>query len=343
MFSTFSATSRNRSNRSLSIFSAIAVAAGCLVASASASAADSYPSRPLTLIVPTAAGGPVDIAARIVAAQATKILGQQLIVENRPGANQKIGMQTMLRAPKDGYTLAAVSPASLTIGPVIDKDLGYDPQKDLTLLTCAIDIPTVLVVPPSFPAHTMKEFVAYARANPTKISYGSGGAGTSLNFSTEGLLVKLGIKALQVPYNSSGPAFAGLLGGQISLLMPDVAAAKGQIDAGKLTALAVTGNKRAEFLPNVPTLQESGVPELKDFSYKTWVGFVMSASVPKDVSDKLRTSLIAALHTPEVNEAFKRIGFVVVASSAKDFGAQLKGEVDINRKLVATGVVKVDQ
>jgi tripartite-type tricarboxylate transporter receptor subunit TctC len=340
MFSTFSA---NRRNRSLSIFSVIAVVAGCLGAPVSATADSPYPSRPLTLIVPTAAGGPVDIAARIVAAQATKILGQQLIVENRPGANQKIGMLNMLRAPKDGYTLAAVSPASLTIGPVIDKELGYDPQKDLTLLTCAIDIPTVLVVPPSFPAHTMKEFVAYARANPTKISYGSGGSGTSLNFSTEGLLVKLGIKALQVPYNSSGPAFAGLLGGQISLLMPDVAAAKGQIDAGKLTALAVTGTKRADFLPNVPTLQESGVPELKDFSYKTWVGFVMSAAVPKDVSDKLRTALIAALHTPEVNEAFKRIGFVVVASSPKDFSAQLRAEVDINRKLVDSGVVKVEQ
>jgi tripartite-type tricarboxylate transporter receptor subunit TctC len=339
----FSAFTANRRNRSLSILSAIAVAAGCLGAPVVANADSPYPNHPLTLIVPTAAGGPVDIAARIVASQATKILGQQLIVENRPGANQKIGMQTMLRAPKDGYTLAAVSPASLTIGPVIDKELGYDPQKDLTLLTRAIDIPTVLVVPPSFPAHTMKDFVAYARANPGKIAYGSGGAGTSLNFSTEGFLAKLGIKALQVPYNSSGPAFAGLLGGQISLLMPDVAAAKAQIDAGKLIALAVTGTKRADFLPNVPTLQETGVPELKDFSYKTWVGFVVSASVPKDVSDKLRTSLIAALHTPEVNEAFKRIGFQVVASSPKEFGTQIAAEVAYNHKLVDTGVVKVEQ
>lgn len=327
--------------RRLGLVSSIAVIAGWLAAPVCAIAAQPYPSKPITMIVPTAAGGPVDIAARIIASEAGKILGQQLVIENRPGANQKIGMHAMLRAPKDGYTLAAVSPASLTIGPVIDSDLGYDPQKDLTLLTCAIDIPTVLVIHPSVPARTLKEFIAYARANPEKVTYGSGGAGTSLNFSTEGFLVKLGIKALHVPYNSSGPAFTGLLGGQVALLMPDVAAAKAQIDAGKLIALAVTGSQRAELLPDVPTLQETGVPELKDFTYKTWVGLVIPASVPQDVTEKLRKSLVAALRTETVQVAFKRIGFQVLASTPQEFATQVQSELDYNRTLVASGVVKV--
>jgi len=307
-----------------------------------ANSATQYPTKPITLIVPTAAGGPVDLTARIVSIEASRILGQQLIVENRPGANQKIGIQSMLRSPKDGYTFAAVSPASMTIAPIIDPKLGYDSQKDITLLTCAVNIPTVLLMHPSVPAHNLKEFVAYAKANPEKISYGSGGAGTSLNFSTEGFFMKLGIRALQVPYVSSGPAFTGLLGGQVTLLMPDVAAAKGQVDAGKVIALAVTGAKRAELLPNVPTLQETGIPELKDFTYNTWVGFVIPTGVPTEIIDKLRKSLIEALNTAKVQEAFKQSGFQVVGSTHQEFNAQLEQELNYNKKLVDSGIVKVE-
>lgn len=305
-------------------------------------AAPQYPNKPITLIVPTAAGGPVDLTARIVAIEASKILGEQVIIDNKPGANQKIGIQSMLRAPKDGYTFAAVSPASMTIAPIIDPKLGYDSQKDITLLTCAVNIPTVLLIHPSVPAHNLKEFAAYAKANPGKISYGSGGAGTSLNFSTEGFFMKLGVRALQVPYISSGPAFIGLLGGQVSLLMPDVAAAKGQVEAGKVIALAVTGAKRAELMPNVPTLQETGVPELKDFTYNTWVGFIIPSGVPTDIVDKLRKSLIEALNTPKVQESFRQSGFQVVGSTQQEFNAQLEQELNYNKKLVDSGIVKVE-
>ena len=305
-------------------------------------AAPQYPNKPITLIVPTAAGGPVDLTARIVAIEASKILGEQVIIDNKPGANQKIGIQSMLRAPKDGYTFAAVSPASMTIAPIIDPKLGYDSQKDITLLTCAVNIPTVLLIHTSVPAHNLKEFAAYAKANPGKISYGSGGAGTSLNFSTEGFFMKLGVRASQVPYISSGPAFIGLLSGQVSLLMPDVAAAKGQVEAGKVIALAVTGAKRAELMPNVPTLQETGVPELKDFTYNTWVGFIIPSGVPTDIVDKLRKSLIEALNTPKVQESFRQSGFQVVGSTQQEFNAQLEQELNYNKKLVDSGIVKVE-
>src|SRR6059036_1569505 len=265
-----------------------AVAAlACSLTCAMASHAQSFPAKPILLVLPTAPGGPVDIVARIVAPEASKLLGQPIVMENRPGASQKIGIHSMLRAARDGYTFAAISPASATINPLVDRNVGYDPLRDFTLLSQTVGHPAVVTVNPSVPVRTMQELVAYAKANPGKLTYGSGGNGTSLQFSTSELLMKLGITAVHVPYKSDAPAFNDLLGGQISLMVPSMAIVRSALEAGRLVPLAISGKSRSPRLPNVPTYAETGIPELKDYSYWIWIGIAAGAGIPEDAARRL--------------------------------------------------------
>src|SRR3989441_8598928 len=214
-----------------------AVAAlACSLAYAAASHAQSFPFKPILLVLPTAPGGPVDIVARIVAPEASKLLGQPIVMENRPGASQKIGIHSMLRAPRDGYTFAAISPASATINPLVDRNVGYDPLKDFTLLSQTVGHPAVVTVHPSVPVRTMQELVAYAKANPGKLTYGSGGNGSALQFSTSELLMKLGITAVHVPYKTDAPALNDPLRGPINPMMTAPRAGQTTPDARRLGA-----------------------------------------------------------------------------------------------------------
>ena len=300
-----------------------------------------YPNKPITLIVPTAPGGPVDVTARIVAPEMSTILKQRIVVDNRPGAAQKIGIQSLLRAPIDGYTFSTASGASLTINPLIDGAIGYDPLRDFTLLTYAVEIPSVLVVNQASPQRSLGELVAYAKANPGKLAYGSGGSGTSLHFGTEALLSLLGITALHVPYKSSAPALQGLLGGEINFLMPDVGTAKSHIAGGKLHALAVNGSRRTKEFPEVPTYPETGVVGLTGYEgYKQWIGFIAAARIPQEASLALRGALEQALRSPRIRESLGNLGFPVVASTPEEFAALLRSELESNRKMLESGAVK---
>src|SRR5260221_9724452 len=204
-----------------------AVAAlACSLALATAGHAQGFPVKPILLVLLTAPGGPVDIVARIVAPEASRLLGQPIVMENRPGASQKIGIHSMLRAPRDGYTLAVISPASATINPLVDRNVGYDPLKDFTLLSQAVGHPAVVTVHPSVPVRTLRELVAYAKANPRKLSYGSGGQGPSLPVSTSGLPPKLALPPVDAPDQSDRPALYDLLGPHINLIIPAIAAAR---------------------------------------------------------------------------------------------------------------------
>src|SRR5260221_8326559 len=185
-----------------------AVAAlACSLALATAGHAQGFPVKPILLVLPTAPGGPVDIVARIVAPEASRLLGQPIVMENRPGASQKIGIHSMLRAPRDGYTLAVISPASATINPLVDRNVGYDPLKDFTLLSQAVGHPAVVTVHPLVPVRTLQDLVAYARANPGELTYGSGGNRTSLPFSTPPLFIKPGLNTAPVPSPNAVPPF----------------------------------------------------------------------------------------------------------------------------------------
>ncbi|MSQ50913.1 MAG: tripartite tricarboxylate transporter substrate binding protein [Betaproteobacteria bacterium] len=305
-------------------------------------AAQTFPNKPITLIVPTAPGGPVDVTARMVAPEMSVILKQRIVVDNRPGAAQKIGIQALLRAPNDGYTFSAASGAALTINPLIDSAIGYDPLKDFTLLTYAVELPTVLVINPSLPARSLGELIAHAKANPGKLAYGSGGNGTSLHFATEALLSLLGITALHVPYKSSAPALQGLLGGEINLLMPDIGTAKSHITAGKLFALASSGTKRSEELPNVPTYVDTGVSGLKGYDgYKQWVGFIAAAGIPQEAATLLQGALDQALRASKVRESLGAMGFPVIGSTPQQFAARLRSELESNKKMMDSGAVNL--
>jgi len=320
-----------------------AVAAlACSLTYAMAGYAQSFPVKPILLVLPTAPGGPVDIVARIVAPEASKLLGQPIVMENRPGASQKIGIHSMLRAPRDGYTLAVISPASATINPLVDRNVGYDPLKDFTLLSQAVGHPAVVTVHPSVPVRTLQGLVAYARANPGNLTYGSGGNGTSLQFSTSELLMKLGITAVHVPYKSDGPALNDLLGGQINLMIPALAAVKPALEAGRLVPLAISGTSRSPHLPNVPTYGETGIAELKDYSYRIWIGFAAGAGIPEEAARKLQDAFMRAPRAPAVRQSLEANDFEVIASTAQEFARVLRAELDRNRKVIASGAITVE-
>ena len=330
-----------RTHRRLSGVVAVAAMAAGLVAPPSAFA-QPYPNKPITLIVPTAPGGPVDVTARLIAPEMSTILKQRIVVENRPGAAQKIGIQSLLRAPNDGYTFSTASGASLTINPLIDAAIGYDPLRDFTLLSYAVEIPSLLVIHPSLPVRSLSELVAYAKVHPAKLAFGSGGNGTSLHFGTEALLSLLGITALHVPYKSSAPALQGLLGGEINFLMPDVGTVKSHVNAGKLIALAASGANRTKEFPNVPTFNETDVPGLKGYEgYKQWVGFIAAAGIPEEASTALQGALEHALRAPKIKEALGNLGFPVVGSTPKQFAAWLRSDLESHKKMLDSGAVKL--
>jgi len=320
-----------------------AVAAlACSLACAVASHAQSFPFKPILLVLPTAPGGPVDIVARIVAPEASKLLGQPIVMENRPGASQKIGIHSMLRAPRDGYTFAAISPASATINPLVDRNVGYDPLKDFTLLSQTVGHPAVVTVHPSVPVRTMQELVAYAKANPGKLTYGSGGNGTSLQFSTSELLMKLGITAVHVPYKSDAPAFNDLLGGQINLMIPALGVVRSALEAGRLVPLAISSTSRSPLLPNVPAYGETGIPELKDYSYRIWIGFAAGAGIPEEAARRLQDAFMRAPRAPSVRQSLEANDFEVIASTAQEFSRELRAELDRNRRVIASGAIAVE-
>jgi tripartite-type tricarboxylate transporter receptor subunit TctC len=311
--------------------------AGLLALSLNSSTAFSqsaFPNKAITLIVPTAPGGPIDMTARIVAKDLSTELGQPIVVMNRPGGSQKIGVESLLSSPKDGYTFAAVSPASMTINPVIEKSVGYDPLKDFTYLANAIEYQSVLVVHPSIAVKNLAEFIAYAKANPTKLSYGSGGNGSSMQFTTSTFLNLTNIEALQITYKSSGPAMLGLLGGEVNMLMPDLGDIRQYVTNGSVIALAVTGSERNKRLPNVPTFPETGIPELKNWTYTGWIGFVASAGIPVEAAQRLQNALQVTLKTDKMKEAFDGIGFKVIATVPSEFKKQIAEGLESNKKVV---------
>lgn len=317
------------------------VLAGCVGLACSA-AAQSYPVRPITLIAPSSPGGPVDLTARIIAPPLAKILGQPVVVENRPGASQKIGIQTLLRAPRNGYTFSVVAMASMIINPLIDRNVGYDPLKDFTLLTLAVETFSVLVVHPSLPVKSMREFVAYGRANPGKLTFGSGGNRSRINFSTQDLLLRLGIKAVHVPYKAEPPALADLVSGQINMMMPPAGSVKGFVDSGKLVALGTDGAKRWDQLPNVSTIAEAGIAELKGPIFSSWFGYAAAAGIPADAAAVLQNALVTALRTAEIRDSFAAAGFEVVASTPQEFSAAIAAELERNRKVIESGAFTVE-
>jgi tripartite-type tricarboxylate transporter receptor subunit TctC len=273
--------------------------------------ADNYPSKPITIVVPYSPGGTTDIVARLVATQIGGGLGQPLVVDNKAGGAGAIGWGTVARAAPDGYTLLTTE-MSMTIAPSIQSQLPFDAKKGFAEISVAASAPHVLVVNPSVPAKTLQEFIAYAKANPGKLNYGSGGNGTNTHLGGELFKKEAGVNLVHVPYKGAGAVLTDLMGGQVQALVTSLPTALPHIKSGRLRALVVTSSKRSALLPDVPSAPEAGLPHfLMDF----WVGFAAPAGTPAPIVEKLNKAMVAAVNSEEGKKKLADQGLVPVGSS----------------------------
>jgi tripartite-type tricarboxylate transporter receptor subunit TctC len=297
----------------------IAIIALCIVATCAAHSQAS-PNKPVRYIVPYAPAGAYDVLARIVASKLSGIWGQQVIVDNRPGAEGNIGTDIVAKSPPDGYTILMGGLPTHAINPALYKKLPYDHIKDFAAVSLVGTVPTVLVVHPSLPVKSVSEFIAYAKANPGKINYGGGG--TALHLSMEMLRSMTGIDVVYVPYKGSGPAITDLLGGQISIMFDSIPAELSYIKSGRLRALGVGSAKRTPVLPDVPTLKESGLP----FEATLWYAVFAPAGVPKPIIDKMNTDVVKTLTAEDVQRRFESMGVDATPSTPEQLAAFVKSE-----------------
>jgi tripartite-type tricarboxylate transporter receptor subunit TctC len=289
-----------------------------------ASAVDDYPSRPLRAIVPNAPGGGSDISGRIVASALGEALGQQVVVDNRPGAGGTMGVSTAARAQPDGYSLLMGNISTHGINVAVFKSLPYDPVKDFAPVSMLGTTPNVLVVHPSVPAKTFKEFIAYAKAHPGTIRYGSSGTGGSPHLAMELLKSLTGTDMLHVPYKGSGPVTIDLMSGQIHATSASVSSQLPYIKSGKLRPLAVTSAKRSSQLPDVPTVVESGV---SGYEVTIWYGLFVPAGVPQRIIGRLHAELVKVLATPTLQQRMANAGIDASSSTPAELDAFVKAEI----------------
>jgi tripartite-type tricarboxylate transporter receptor subunit TctC len=285
--------------------------------------AQSYPNRPLRLVVPFSPGGAADVPGRILTQKMSEVLGQQVVVDNRPGAGSTIGADQVAKSPPDGYTLLMISNTHF-VSAALYKKLAYDSLNDYAPVTQVTSAPNVIVVHPSLPAKTVKELIALAKANPGKIDYASSGNGSTQHL-TGALFTKMaGIEMTHVPYRGSGPVTADLLGGQVTVGFPGIAGMLPHIKAGKLRALAVTSGKRSPELPLVPTVAEAGV---KGYDVTAWFGVAGPKAMPREIVLKLHAELLRILKNPDIQKQLLNAGQEVAWQETPElFGEMLKVE-----------------
>jgi tripartite-type tricarboxylate transporter receptor subunit TctC len=298
-----------------------------------------FPEKPITVIVPFPPGGSTDNIARVIGAKVTAKLGQPWIVENRPGATGAIGAGMVKRAPADGYTLLAASIAVYSVNPVLQKNLAYDPSKDFDLLTVAVRAPNVLVANPNVPANNMAEMIALLKKNPGKMTFASAGGGSSDHLTAALFWQKSGTSGLHVPYKGGAPAMTDLLGGQVDVSFVNINTALPYIKAGKLKVLAVTGEKRAAILPQVPTLDESGVHGVDIYS---WQAFAAPKGLPKDVKAKLHSAIVSAINEPDIKAKLVEQGFEIVGNSPEQFEKFQAAELARWKNVIEVGKISVE-
>lgn len=301
---------------------ALAASTACLFAAAPTVHAQSYPERPIRMIVPYPPGGPTDIVARLAAVEMGKTIGQPIIVDNKPGASGMIGAEQVARAAPDGYTFLANASLQV-INPHIYKEMRYDSFNDFVPITQLADVPLVLVVPPDSPIKSVADLVAYGKKNPGALNFGSAGSASSQQLAGESFKTVAGIKMQHVPYKGSAPALTDLMGSQIQLMFDSMPSAMPFIKTGKLRAVAVTTRQRVAELSDVPTIAESGYP---DFDISTWYGFWAPKGTPKDIVAKLSEHAALALKQPKVAEQYAGMGAIPVGSSPEVFAQYVTSE-----------------
>jgi tripartite-type tricarboxylate transporter receptor subunit TctC len=297
-----------------------------------------YPSKPIRMIVPFAPGGSNDIMARLTAQKFTESFGQQVVVDNRAGASGVVGIDIAAKSPADGYTLLVMS-LTIAVNPHIFKKLPYDTEKDLIPVTLIASAPLMLVVHPSIPAKSVKELIAYAKANPNKLNFGSGGIGATPHLAGEMFKLMAGLQMTHVPYKGGGPALIDLVGGQIQLMLENVPSTYPFVKAGKLRALAVTSIKRSALVSDLPTLDEAG---LKGYELVGWNGLFVPAGTPRNIVTYLHGETVKALAQPDTKERLATLGAEGVGNSPEEFRAFVKDEIVKWGKVVKAAGMKIE-
>ncbi len=278
--------------------------------------AQNYPTRAITLVIPFAPGGSTSIVGRGIADKMSELLGEKVVVDNRPGAGGTVGTKAVARSEPDGYTLVLGYTGTLAIGPSLYKSVGYDPRKDFAPIGLIGNAPNSLVVNPSFPAKTVAELIAYAKANPGKVNFGSAGAGTASHITGEYFARAAGITLVHIPYKGTGPALTDLLGGHIPMAFAPIPASHPNVTAGKLRALAVTSITRSGLLPDVPTMIEAGLP---GFDASLYYGLAAPAGTPRPIIDKLNKVLREALGSDEVKKQLGNDGTEITPGTPENY------------------------
>ncbi len=317
---------------------AIALAAAAPTARA-AGPADAFPSKPVRIVVPFTPGGSTDILARAIGERLAQAWGQPVVIENKPGAGGNVGVELVAKSPPDGHTIVMGHIGTFAANPALYKQLPYDPVNDFAPITLVAMVPNVLVVGPAVQAKTLGELVAYAKANPGKLDYGSGGNGSAAHLATEYFRMRTGVQMQHVPYKGTGPAVADLLGGQIGVMITGALPLMPHIKSGKLRPLAVASPKRLAILPDVPTIAESGYP---GFSAVQWYGLFAPAATPKEIVAKINRDAVRALKDPAVAERLASEGAEPVGDTPEQFGAFVKSEIELWGKVIRESGAKID-
>ena len=298
----------------------------------------SYPVRPVRVIVPFSPGGATDIVTRLVAQKLTEVWGQTVVVDNRAGASGNIGGDLAAKSNADGYTLFMTSGSIVAANPHLFKRMPFNPEKDLVAVTNVASGPQAIVVHPNFAAKTLKEFITAAKAKPRGFTYGSAGVGTQTHLAAENFLYTAGIDLIHIPYKGEGPALTDLVGGQIQMVTPNLSAAIGFVQQGRLRALAVTSKERSKQLPDVPAAAET----LPGFENLGWFGFMVPAGTPKPIVQKLYQDTAKALQSPDLRTRFEQIGMAPVGNAPEVFAGAIREESQRWAKIVKERKLLVD-
>jgi tripartite-type tricarboxylate transporter receptor subunit TctC len=301
--------------------------------------AQPYPSKPIRFVVPYPAGGPLDTVARLLGQKVSESTHEPVIVDNKPGAGGNIGADAVAKAPPDGYTILMGAVATHAINPTLYASIPYDPIKDFIPVTQIASTPNVLVVNPAVPAGNVREFIAYAKANPGKLNFGSGSTGSAGHLAGELFKAMAGIDMTHVPYKGAAPAMNDLIGGQIQLMFDNLASSLAQVRAGKVRALAVTTAKRSALAPELPTIAESGLP---GFDINTWFGIFVPARTPHEIVERLHAEFTKALAAPDIRERMLNLGAEPVGSSSGEFAAYIRAESGKYARIIKASGARAD-
>jgi tripartite-type tricarboxylate transporter receptor subunit TctC len=308
------------------------------VSCASTAIAQTYPSKPIRIVVPFPPGGGGDVLMRPLSRKLTELLGQPILVDNRAGSNGNIGADHVAKSAADGYVLL-LGNSSLPISTSLYAHLPFDPIKDLTMISLVSITPSALVAHPSVPVKTTADLIALAKARPGKLNYASAGSGSTPHLSLEMLKTMAGIDMMHIPYNGGGPAVTGVLSGQVDVLVTNISTILPQVRAGKLNAIGVTSLNRSAVLPNVPTIGESGVP---GFEVKTWYGLMGPAGLPKDVIARLNAAIATAVNSPDLREQLVGLGYEPESSTPEALSTLMREDIGKWSKVVKSSGAKAD-